>query len=348
MNFSGLVTIFLLILNQILPLYSQEWFHQTFMNQMFTQGQNFGRTCSLLKNSPFCDICGVQDVHPNTKIVGGISALANSWPSMALILFKYTAVFEIGGVKFHSNPIMTYCGGTLIDRNTILTAAHCFNEKVHVNVNGLKIYQQVTPNSVHPTIESAYTVYLGIHDLKEILNNTSGRMTQGVALGIDKFIRHPLYDKDNYLNDIGIIKLKNQVELGRSIRPACLPMFENYPLRENITAWTIGWGSISLSGERSSILQNVRLTYYSSSVCMNVSPYLKKDWNKQVCAGEFKGGKDTCQGDSGGPLFVSEIVNGIEKYVLAGITSYGDGCAQPGFPGIYTKVGPYLKWIAEN
>ena len=104
--------------------------------------------------------------------------------------------------------------------------------------------------------------------------------------------------------------------MSKNIRPACLPMNENYPVRENIPAWTIGWGSITLFGDRSNILQNVRLTYYSSNVCSKVSPFLKKDWNRQICAGEVLGGKDTCQGDSGGPLFVSEYVNGFQKYIL--------------------------------
>lgn len=123
--------------------------------------------------------------------------------------------------------------------------------------------------------------------------------------------------------------------MGKNIRPACLPINEYYPRKENIPAWTIGWGSLSMSGARSNILQNVRLTYYSSSICSNVSPYLKKDWNIQICAGEFLGGKDTCQGDSGGPLFVKELINGVEKFILVGITSYGDGCAQPGLPGYF-------------
>ena len=47
----------------------------------------------------------------------------------------------------------------------------------------------------------------------------------------------------------------------------------------------------------------------------------------------YKGGKDTCQGDSGGPIFVQDTVNGKLKYVLAGIVSYGNGCAQPNNPG---------------
>ena len=77
-------------------------------------------------------------------------------------------------------------------------------------------------------------------------------------------------------------------------------------------------------------MKNVKLTVYNSSSCNNVYPSTTKNWNTQVCAGEYAGGKDTCQGDSGGPLFVLDTINGKSKYVLSGITSYGYSCAVAG------------------
>jgi len=76
---------------------------------------------------------------------------------------------------------------------------------------------------------------------------------------------------------------------------------------------------------------NVKLTVYPSSNCKFVNSVF--NWNGQMCAGEIAGGKDTCLGDSGGPLYVLGSVNGKSKYVVAGITSYGKGCAQPNYPG---------------
>ena len=66
------------------------------------------------------------------------------------------------------------------------------------------------------------------------------------------------------------------------------------------------------------------------------------NWNVQICAGEIAGGKDTCQGDSGGPLYVLGTVNGKSKYVVAGVVSYGNGCAQPNYPGYLFWSGKYF------
>jgi secreted trypsin-like serine protease len=66
-------------------------------------------------------------------------------------------------------------------------------------------------------------------------------------------------------------------------------------------------------------------------MCSKVSS--GKNWDSQICAGEYNGGKDSCQGDSGGGLFVNETVGNESRYVVSGIVSYGDGCAVPGLPG---------------
>lgn len=63
-----------------------------------------------------------------------------------------------------------------------------------------------------------------------------------------------------------------------------------------------------------------------------------------ICA--FGVGKDTCQGDSGGPM-TSQDLEG-KGYSLVGITSWGDGCAQPGTYGVYTRVGYYMDWLAQQ
>ena len=66
--------------------------------------------------------------------------------------------------------------------------------------------------------------------------------------------------------------------------------------------------------------------------------------NGMLCAGSDSGGIDTCQGDGGGPL-VCEISN--KRYVLSGVSSWGNGCGLPGRYGVYTDVRKYLDWISS-
>ena len=73
---------------------------------------------------------------------------------------------------------------------------------------------------------------------------------------------------------------------------------------------------------------------------LNVNPVT------EIIAGLIEGGMDSCQGDSGGPLAVRNVEN--TAWLLAGITSWGLGCAQPGRPGVYTKVSSYINWIRSN
>jgi hypothetical protein len=78
-------------------------------------------------------------------------------------------------------------------------------------------------------------------------------------------------------------------------------------------------------------------------MCRFVYPSTTKNWNIEICAGEFSGNKDTCSGDAGGPLFVLDTINKKSKYVLAGITAYGN------FFQIYWKtIYSYLKLTKPN
>ena len=67
------------------------------------------------------------------------------------------------------------------------------------------------------------------------------------------------------------------------------------------------------------------------------------------CAGDERGGVDSCQGDSGGPLVIPNLGKfGQTTYHLAGLVSWGIGCAKAGLPGVYTKVSNYIDWIEER
>jgi len=90
------------------------------------------------------------------------------------------------------------------------------------------------------------------------------------------------------------------------------------------------------------------LTIYPNDFCSDVSPSIVKDWNMQLCCGDLKGERDACHGDSGGGLYIERNISSISRYTIDGIVSYGEQCASPMKPGIYTRVSNYIDWIREN
>ena len=98
----------------------------------------------------------------------------------------------------------------------------------------------------------------------------------------------------------------------------------------------LGWGTTSSGGSASRYLLRATVPLTSSSSC--TSSY-GSDYKAthMVCAGYAQGGTDTCQGDSGGPL--------VAGGKLIGITSWGEGCAAAGYPGVYTRVSTYAAQI---
>ncbi|MER6129962.1 serine protease [Streptomyces sp. NPDC001795] len=105
------------------------------------------------------------------------------------------------------------------------------------------------------------------------------------------------------------------------------------------TARVVGWGTTSENGSSSNQLRTATVPIVSSSSCKSSygSRYIASD---MVCAGYSSGGVDTCQGDSGGPLLIGGV--------LAGITSWGDGCAEAGKPGVYTRLTTFSDLVTEQ
>ncbi|KAF7209190.1 trypsin-3 [Nothobranchius furzeri] len=141
------------------------------------------------------------------------------------------------------------------------------------------------------------------------------------------------YNYRNYDNDIMLIKLSQPAVLNANVVPVNLPDSTTPPLRGDVCTVS-GWGVTQVySYELSPVLRAVDVR--EISVCNWY--YWGRITSNMLCAGSPFGGKDSCQGDSGGPL----VCNGN----FEGIVSWGISCANPYYPGVYTKVRQYVDWI---
>ncbi|XP_028432034.1 trypsin-like [Perca flavescens] len=147
-------------------------------------------------------------------------------------------------------------------------------------------------------------------------------------------VKHNQYQPWMFDNDIMLLKLDRPAIINARVKPASLPDPDSPPLANLARCTVSGWGVTWLNSYiLSPVLRSVDVDiinncwyYYYFRITANM-----------VCAGSLYGGKDSCQGDSGGPL----VCNG--KY--EGIVSWGIGCADAYYPGVYTKVRNYLGWI---
>jgi len=232
----------------------------------------------------------------------------------------------------HSRPYQLYlqackapgsscwsCGATLVNRRYAVTAAHC----------------------VSTAATATHLVAAGEHDVQA---DVETKKAQAIKVTV---IAHPQYNKDTIDNDIAILKLEKDITFNSNVVPACLPTDKSKTYAGQ-TAVVSGWGATSFQGPGSSVLKETTLKILADSdpICIKGANEIGK-WAGKVAPGKlcaYKKGTDSCQGDSGGPLVLSED----GRMTLAGVVSYGDGCAKVGSAGVYARVTYYLDWINAN
>lgn len=260
---------------------------------------------------PVCGISNDENIHGRIKTKNQDTGRAGfgEFPWQAAIL------------KRSGREMVYVCGGTLIDQQYIVTAAHCLKE---LEASDLK-------------------VRLGEWDVRD-----KSEFYPHVEYDVTGMYVHPEFYEGNLENDVALMRLKGRVDntLYPHIGPVCLPQANNDFTGQvcRITGWgKDDWGS---EGEFQSILKETEVPVMNKNVCQQVLRTTKlgssyKLHEGMMCAGGEEN-RDACKGDGGGPL-VCRSKSG--EFYLAGIVSWGIGCGERGVPGVYVDVPYYVEWM---
>ncbi|XP_034043002.1 granzyme B-like [Thalassophryne amazonica] len=248
-------------------------------------------TSSIMHASCFIFLCHLFAIAGATKsgIVGGKVAKPHSRPYMASLQVR----------RHHT------CGGILIRKDFVLTAAHCKQEE-------------------------AMTVVLGAH-------NISKEEKSQQRIKVAEYYQHPKYKPKKFTYDIMLLKLKTNAMLNKYVKTIRLPKKEG-KIPAQIKCNVAGWGRTGTNEPASDVLRETTEKTQFDSECINT---WRESFSRQqmICTKFDKKTGGICQGDSGGPLMCNNLPQGIAAY-----TSEED-CNNPSYPHVFTKINFFIPWI---
>lgn len=265
--------------------------------------------CPSVMNDP---TCGAQG---DDRISKGEVAMPFDYPWMALL---------------NEATLGFVCGGTLISRRYVLTAAHCVKRR---NITFVRLGE----NDIEKD-EDCIT-------LDDEVICTPPPQDISVA---ENFL-HPEYSERNKWNDIALLRLASPAVIGDSVKTICLP--DGNPEQRKLKPWNFivsGWGKTEF-GTPSNVLRFAKLPAVSLDACSirvrNLHTSVRLN-DRHICAGGVNL-TDNCAGDSGGPLHY--VANDTSRFVQQGIVAFGiKKCGEESEPGVYTNVGQFLSWLIQH
>lgn len=247
----------------------------------------------------------------DSQVVGGTGVRNGEYPFITALLDRRAS----GGPYWQQ-----FCGGTLIDRNSVLTAAHC--------VKGMR------PGRLRITI-----------------GRTVLSKKQGVMRDVKRIYIHRKYRTNSHKFDVAVLRLKGPV---RNVRPIRIPAArQNYLEKKGSRAKIAGWGNTVAQPISGSNRYNYPDRMQKTRVPIRKDRYARSAYGKayvprlMIAAGKLN--KGPCYGDSGGPLF--KRAHG--RYYQIGITSFSAGCGARGYPSVYTETNSspnrsFIMWASQR
>ncbi|GCB61926.1 chymotrypsinogen 2-like [Scyliorhinus torazame] len=254
-------------------------------------------SCLALLGTAYGQSCGVPAISPlvtgYARIVNGENAVSGSWPWQ---------------VSLQDTTGWHFCGGSLINENWFVTAAHC-------------------------GVSTAHRAIVGV-------SNKCSSNEDSQVLRIQKVITHPAWNPYTINNDVTLVKLTSPVKFTNRISPVCLASAPaDFPGGKLCV--TSGWGLTQSSASNTPCqLQQAALPLLTTAQCQNT--WGNKISEFMICAGGA--GATSCMGDSGGPL----VCQDGGAWYLVGIVSWGSGYCSTRIPAVYARVTEFHSWIVET
>ncbi|KAL0850915.1 hypothetical protein ABMA28_006824 [Loxostege sticticalis] len=235
---------------------------------------------------------------PNSRIVGGTLINISQSPMTAALLYSAT-----------NSGHRQRCGGTIISRRAILTAAYC----------------------TIGAVPARWRTRVGA------TNANSG----GTVVNTQRIINHPSYNRNTRDHDIAIIRTNANLPNNNNVRAAYIPP-PTYYLPDNTPVVATGWGRTAQNSHLSEQLRSVQIWTINQALCrQRYAAIGRVVTDNMICTGWLNvGGRDQCVGDEGGPLMHNNIV--------VGVTSWRQVCGSQQYPGVNTRVPRYSAWIQMN